>query len=190
MCDTKEDAMPLTEQTYHRIALEDPEGQWELHEGRPREKPAMSYRHNFAIVYLGAQLLRQLDPARFEVRLNLGHVRHADETYYVPDLFVLPVALLGPDRDRPDVLEVYDAPLPLVVEVWSPSTGGYDVDAKLPAYERRGDLEIWRLHPFERTLSARRRQPDGSYAETVHRGGIVRPAALPEVAIDLDALFA
>ena len=182
--------MSIVEQTFHRVALDDAEGQWELHEGRLREKPAMSYRHNYAIVYLGAQLLRQLDPARFEVRLNLGHVRHADEMYYVPDLFVLPVALVGPERDRPDVLEVYDAALPLVVEVWSPSTGGYDVDAKLPAYERRGDLEIWRLHPFERTLTARQRQPDRSYAEMVHRGGTVEPVALPGVRIDLDALFA
>ena len=182
--------MSVAAQTYHRVALEDPEGQWELHEGRLREKPAMSYRHNDAIAYLGAQLIRQLDPAKFRVRINAGRVRRADETYYIPDVFVLPVALVGPERDRPDVLEVYDAPLPLVVEVWSPSTGGYDVDAKLPAYEGRGDLEIWRLHPFERTLTARRRQPNGTYEQTVHRGGTVRPFALSDVAIDLDALFA
>jgi hypothetical protein len=34
------------------------------------------------------------------------------------------------------------------------------------------------------------RQSDGSYEELVHREGIVRPAALPGVAIDLEALFA
>jgi Uma2 family endonuclease len=54
-------------------------------------------------------------------------------------------------------LEIYDEPLPLVAEVWSPSTGGYDVLAKLPEYRRRGDTEIWLLHPYERTLTAWRR---------------------------------
>jgi Uma2 family endonuclease len=50
-------------------------------------------------------------------------------------------------RLRGDELELYVEPLPLVVEVWSPSTGQYDVDEKLPEYQRRGDLEIWRFHP-------------------------------------------
>jgi Uma2 family endonuclease len=76
-----------------------------------------------------------------------------------------------------------------VVEVWSPSTGDYDVDAKLPVYQQRGDLEIWRIHPYERTLTAWRRQPNGSYQETIHREGVVKPAALPGVAIDLGPLF-
>ena len=182
--------MPVSAQTYQRVALEDPEGRWELHRGQMREKPGMSYRHNDAMVYLGGQFLRQLDPAHFRVRINAGRVRRTDETYYVPDLFVIPTAVLEPDHDRSDVLEVYTAPLPLVVEVSSPSTGDYDVDAKLPEYRRRGDFEIWRLHPFERTLTAWRRRPDGTYEETIVRGGTVRPMVLPGVVIDLDELFA
>jgi Uma2 family endonuclease len=86
--------------------------------------------------------------------------------------------------------ETYSAPLPLVIEVWSPSTGGFDVGTKLANYQRRGDLEIWRIHPRERTLTAWRRQPDGTYEVTVYRRGIVRPEFLPNVAIDLDALLA
>ena len=80
--------------------------------------------------------------------------------------------------------------MPLVVEVWSPSTGDYDVETKLQEYQRRGDLEIWRIHPYEQTLTAWRRQPDGSYTETLYRGGRVQPVALPNVTIDLDDLFA
>ncbi len=87
-------------------------------------------------------------------------------------------------------MQPYSASLPLVVEVWSPSTCDYDVDKKLPEYQRRGDLDVWRIHPYERTLIAWVRQADGSYAENHYRGGIVRPAALLGVAIDLDALFA
>jgi Uma2 family endonuclease len=86
--------------------------------------------------------------------------------------------------------EVYSQPVPLVVEVWSPSTGEYDVDTKFPEYRLRGDLEIWRLHPDKRTLTTWRRQPDGTYHEELIRGGIVRPMALPGVSINLDELFA
>jgi Uma2 family endonuclease len=77
----------------------------------------------------------------------------------------------------------------LVVEVWSRSTGEYDVEEKLAAYQQRGDLEIWRIHPYERTLTAWRRLPDGSYDETIHQEGVVSVAALPGVEINLTALF-
>ena len=46
------------------------------------------------------------------------------------------------------VLAILPDPLPLVAEVWSPSTGDYDIDTTAPVYQRRGDLEIWRIHPF------------------------------------------
>jgi Uma2 family endonuclease len=81
------------------------------------------------------------------------------------------------------------AQLPLIVEVWSPSTGDYDFDAKVPIYQQRGDLEIWCIHPYERTLTAWRRQPEGSYEETMYRDGTITPVALPAVTIDLDTLL-
>ena len=178
-----------TDQILQRIMLEDPEGPWEIYDGELREKPPMSFRHNNAMTYLGRQLLLQLDPAEFLVRINSGHVRRTEKNYFIPDIFVFPVAYVGPDRDRPDVLEIYDQPLPLVVEVWSPSTGRYDVDTKFAVYRQRGDAEIWRLHPFERRLTVWRRQPDGTYAESVYHGGSVAPTALPGVKIELDPLF-
>jgi Uma2 family endonuclease len=90
---------------------------------------------------------------------------------------------------RSDILESYDEALPLVVEVWSPSTGSYDIDAKLPAYQTRGDQEIWRVHPFERTVTVWRRQPDGTYQKTVHVEGSITVASLPGVTIELAELF-
>ncbi len=42
------------------------------------------------------------------------------------------------------------------------------------------------IHPYERTPTARRRQPDGTHAEAVHGAGRIQAVALPEVAIDLD----
>lgn len=180
--------MPVSEQTYLRLALEDP-GQWELHCGHLRRKPGMTAEHNEVAFELGLRLGQQLNRNQYRVRVSLGHVRRSAESYYIPDVFVIPNELFQQQRGRPDVLEAYGAPLPLVIEVWSPSTGDYDVDAKLPEYQARGDLEIWRVHPFDRTLTAWRRQVDGTYAVSAFIGGTVQPVALPGVSIDLDTLF-
>jgi len=104
----------------------------------------MSAEHNGAMAELGFQLQRQLDRSQYRVRINAGRL-HSTESYYIPDVMVVPAALEQEQRRGPGSLEIYDAPLPLVVEIWSPSTGLYDVDTKLPEYQRRGDAEIWRL---------------------------------------------
>ena len=174
---------------YARIALDDPDGLWELHAGVLRGKPTMSYGHNGAMRRLAYALTTQLDPDVYEVSSNASRVRQTEANYYIPDLMVIPVAMMATYHDRQRALEVYDEPLPLVIEVWSPSTGDYDIDAKLPPYQRRGDREIWRVHPFDRTVTSWVRMADGTYAETVHTGGVVRPVALPDVAIDLDVVF-
>lgn len=181
--------MSVSDRTFQRVALEDPNGQWELHCGSLRRKPAMSADHNRAAMYLAAQLLNQLDRSQFEVRLNMGHVHRSPQSYYIPDVCVIPSELVRPLLGL-HVLEAYEAPLPLVIEIWSPSSGDYDVEVKLQEYQRRGDLEIWRIHPYERSLTSWRRQPDGGYSEALQTGGTIRPAALPGVTIDLGAVFA
>ncbi len=180
----------ISEEAYRRLALADPGGQWELHEGRLREKPGMSVEHGGVMTELAYMLRGQLDRNEYRVRTHHARLRRSPENYYVPDVVVIPAALERALRRNPGSLDAYAAPLPLVVEIWSPSTGAYDIDEKLPQYQARGDIEIWRLHPYDRTLTAWQRQLDGSYVETVHREGIVRPASLPGVAIDLAALFA
>ncbi|HET7092431.1 MAG TPA: Uma2 family endonuclease, partial [Thermomicrobiales bacterium] len=92
-------------------------------------------------------------------------------------------------RRQPGALDACDEPLPLVVEVWSPSTGDYDVDTKIPVYMQRGDLEIWRVHPHERTVTSWVRQDDGTYQETVYSSGSIRLAAVPGVKIAVADLF-
>jgi Uma2 family endonuclease len=181
--------MAITEKAFKKLALEDPSGQWELHCGMVRQKPNMTFEHNHLGRRLGYMLARQLDPEEFEVAINAGYVRRSADRYYIPDVYVIPMELLRPHRGRSDLLEAYTDPLPLVVEIWSPSTGDYDVESKLPEYQRRGDLEIWRLHPYDRTLIRWVRQPDGSYVESLHEHGVVEPVALPGVSIDLDLLF-
>ena len=181
--------MAVSEETYRQLALEDPDGQWELHCGVLRRKPSMSFEHNFVVTELFGQLFQQLDRSQFDVRSNAGRVKRSAENYYIPDVYVVPADIVRAHRRQPRSLEAYDTPLPLVIEVWSPSTGDYDVTTKLAEYQRRGDLEIWLFHPYDRVLTCGRRQPDGSYIETRHTSGAISPVALPAVDIELDTLF-
>jgi Uma2 family endonuclease len=181
--------MPVSEATYEAVALEDPEGRWELHCGELRRKPGMTMPHNSLQDELAFELRLQLRGRDFEVR-TVGRAKRDPAHYYIPDVMVIPLAAWRALRETPFALENYEVPLPLVVEVWSRSTGEYDVEEKLPEYRRRGDHEIWRLHPYERELTAWRRQADGSYTEHHWRNGVVELHAIPGVSIDLDALFA
>lgn len=181
-------AARMTEQEYRALALTDAGRLTELWDGEPREKPTMSIDHGWTISKLGYDLMRQLDWGRHQVRINHGRVRRTERNYFIPDVMVVPVAFVHELGD-PRSLDAYDRALPLVAEVWSPSTGAYDVGEKLAEYRRRGDEEIWYLHPIQRTLTAWRRRADGRYEATTYREGVVRPASLPVVAVDLEVLF-
>ncbi len=180
--------MVVSAKTFEQLALEDSDRHWELHHGRLVEKPSMTWEHNIAARNLAGDLSAQLDRRMYQVSLNVGHVSRPQESYYIPDIYVIPREMQHRLR-QPRRMEAYPDPLPLVIEIWSPSTGAYDVDSKLPEYQQRGDREIWRIHPYDRTLTAWRRQPDGSYTETLFTEGIIEPAVLPGVQIDLASLF-
>jgi Uma2 family endonuclease len=179
----------ISDQQYRELALHEPDRKWELWDGHLREKPGMTYAHNDVAAELGYLLRPQLDRSAYRVRTDAGRVYRSGSTYFIPDVFVFPVSYVTPSLRAGDVLEVYDQPLPLVVEVWSRSTGAYDATEKLEVYRQRGDLEIWFIHPIERTLTAWRRQPDGPYLEALYRSGLVPVASLPGITIDLDALL-
>ncbi len=182
--------MVVSAKTYEQVALEDVEGHWELVCGRLRQKPGMTFAHNSVVRALAGELIARLDPREYQVDAGTTRVRLPSGSYYIPDLTVIPVALARQGlQEQAGRLEVYEAPLPLIVEVWPPSTGDYDVEIKLQEYQRRGDAEIWRIHPHERRLTAWRLQPGGGYSETIYRQGAVSPAALPNVRIEVDALF-
>jgi Uma2 family endonuclease len=180
---------PMSEEAYRQFALGDPQGQWELYRGQLREKPGMSVEHGGITDNVLAFLYDQLDRNEYRIRTTHARLRRSADTYYIPDIAVIPTPVVQALLEQPGSLDAYPEPLPLVVEIWSPSMGRYDINEKLPDYQQRGDLEIWYVHPYERTLTAWRRQSQGIYTETVYRGGIVRPESLPGVAIDLDALF-
>ncbi len=181
--------MAISIETYERVALEDGDATWELECGRLREKPPMTTAHNRTARLLRRQFERQLPEDQYDIA-ETARLRRGSGAYYVPDLVIIPADLLAAAIARPHELEVYDAAVPVVVEVWSPSTGDYDVGEKLPEYQRRGDAEIWLIHPYERWLKAWRRQADGMYAEALFTSGTVEPLALPGVRIELMRLFA
>jgi Uma2 family endonuclease len=181
--------MPVSEATYEQLALEDREGRWELVCGRPQRKPDVTTEHGDVGRLLLHQLIPQL-PAELSADKEGPKLRVPNGNYRIPDVCVVSRDLIRRrKRMLPAKLEVYEEPMPLVVEVWSPSTGGYDSAKKVREYQQRGDLEIWLIHPYERTLIALRRQPDGSYSETLYTGGSVPALSLPGVTIDLDSLF-
>ena len=181
-------AQCMTEADYVEFMNSGVEGAWELHDGRLVEKPGMSWEHLDVITVLIALLHQQLDRAEYRVFAE-SRVRRPSATVFLPDVAVVPTRYGDAFRNRPGTLAIFSEPLPLVIEVWSASTGDYDVDTKIPVYQQRGDQEIWRVHPYEQTLTRWVRQADGAYRETQHRQGMVTPVALPMVSIDLDALF-
>ncbi|MGE3073160.1 MAG: Uma2 family endonuclease [Dehalococcoidia bacterium] len=180
--------MVISTATYEQVALEDGDSVWEYVCGALREKPSMTQAHNDVAFYLAHSLASQLDRSQFRVRSNAGRIRTTVGNAYVPDVMVVATSSsLSQKSSR--TLEAFDEPVPFVAEVWSPSTGAYDIDAKLPEYRTRGDAVIWRIHPYDKTVQAWERQADGSYIERLHRSGSVPIPSLPGVAIVLNEIF-
>jgi Uma2 family endonuclease len=178
----------VSEEAYRRLALSN--SRLELHRGHLREKPGMSVEHGHVMDDLLAQFYAQLDRGEARLRAQHARLRVSSDTYYIPDIAVVLISMEQTLRARRGALDAYDDPLPLVIEIWSPSTGVYDLNEKLPGYLQRGDLEIWFVHPYERTLTSWLREPVGAYAQAIYHTGLVRPTALPNVAINLETLFA
>lgn len=182
--------MIMNEQQYRDFALHHPRHhQWELWDGVAVEKPLMSVIHGDVASHLGFMLADQLDRAEYRVNINGGKVRLSDRYYFIPDVIVIPAAFVVPFLSDPNAFGAYAEPLPFVAEVWSHTEDPYDFALKLRGYQKRRDLEIWYLHPHDRTLTVWCIQPDGDYVESVSTGGIVPIASLPGVSIDLDDLL-
>jgi Uma2 family endonuclease len=179
--------MAISLATYRSVAAEDADATWELHGGRLVRKPDRTLEHNDVAWELARVLGLQLDPDLYRVRMNAGRLRVDADHYFVPDVAVIPVELAAARAGAAEVLEEYDEPLPFVAEVWSRSTGEYDVDRKLPAYQRRGDAEIWRVHPYERMVR-RWQKSGGVYVEETIEDGVAVVEVLG-ARIEVDRLF-
>lgn len=171
--------------TYERLAAHDEYERTELWDGVPVEKPTMSHGHGDVMVALVIAIDPQLDFGQARLRVNHAKLAVPGGTYYIPDVAILPAAAFGEPTDA----DLNHAPAMLVAENWSPSTGAYDVNVKLPGYMARGDAEIWRVHPLERIVTRWVRMPDGRYQETTIADGRIELAALPGVGVDVASVF-
>lgn len=182
---------PVTAEEYERLALADEEGGLELHFGRLRRKPPMTMEHNDIANELGFVLRSQLDRRAYLVQVQGTRLALSNGRYVIPDVVVVPWELAQRYRNRSDALEVYAEPLPLVAEVWSRSTGDYDLGEKLASYRERGDREIWLVHPYELTVTAWRRLDDTTDYDEMqyHAADLIDILSLPAVQVDLHDLF-
>jgi Uma2 family endonuclease len=114
-------AQRITEEAYQQFVLSGVEGSWELHDGRLVEKPGRSWKHGSVVTELITLFHQQLDRAEYHVFSGL-RVRRPAATVFLPDVMIVPTSYGDAIRDLP-VLAIFSDPLPLVVEVWSPSTG-------------------------------------------------------------------
>jgi Uma2 family endonuclease len=176
--------------TYAQLALEDPESRWEMWAGEVRRKPPESFLHGALIDALVEQLVPQLVGGAY--RLSVNHARLMVDPHQVclPDLALVPRALTERAvRERPRALEAYHTALPLVIDVWTPATAEYDVDAKIPEYRRTSTDEVWLVHPAARAVTTWIRRPSGGYHEVIRAGGLLSPARIPDLKLDIHALF-
>ena len=120
----------ISEQEYRELALTDEGHLWELWDGVPREKPGTSMKHDNVSFLLGHLLQSQLDWRIYRVNVNGGKARRSERYYFIPDVVVIPAALQISFEDDPRAFNAFAEPLPLVVEVWSRTTGHYDFAVK------------------------------------------------------------
>ena len=179
----------VSEAAYRQLAMRDDYALVELYRGHLREKPAMSVQLGDVMDYLLGQLYSQVDTRNYRIRVQHARLRVSSDTYLIPDIAIVPHALTEALRQQRPTLDAYSAPLPLVIEIWSPSTGTYDLTEKLAAYQERGNREIWNVHPYARTLTSWIRKPDGTYDEVVRLSGHVSPLSIAGVTIEIDRLF-
>lgn len=121
--------------------------------------------------------------APFDVRLP-----KAAESDDEIDTVVQPDVLIVRDLTKLDIRGMRGAP-DWIAEVLSPSTANHDQVVKLPAYERAGVLEVWLIHPGDRTLTVYRLE-NGRYGHPIAQElkGRTAIGAIAGVTIDWDRL--
>lgn len=121
----------------------------------------------------------------------LGRV-HADAEVKLSPAHVLVPDVLFIRRDRLHIRKrnVIEGPPDIVVEILSPSNRRHDLTVKRRLYERSGVLELWLVDPVALTITVNVLE-DGRYRATVFReGDFIRTPLLPDLEVDLTALFA
>jgi len=84
--------MVVSTKTYEQVALEDPDGHWELDRGRLRQKPGRTNEHNSVMRTLVEELHAKLHRHDFAVDMTATRLRVSTRSFYIPDVSVIPRA--------------------------------------------------------------------------------------------------
>ncbi len=161
-------------------------GYWILVRGVPMPSPSPSRKHQ--AVSLRFQLLlvdAVLRPGRGEVYDAPFDVKLREDTVYQPDLLVV----LREHADRLRETHVEGAP-DLIVEILSPSTAHLDLWQKRYDYATAGVREYWIVDPDTRRVEVYVLEGERLVlADTAQGHGRLRSRLLPDLEVDLGALF-
>lgn len=156
-----------------------------------REPPAPSRSHQELLGQIHLQVGLALEGKRcrayvapFDVRLpKAGEADDCIDTVVQPDILIVC------DLKKLDERGMRGAP-DWIAEVLSPATASYDEVVKIPVYERAGVLEVWLVHPTERTVTIYRLE-DEHYGppSVLEMKGRTPISAVPGVSVDWDRLL-
>ena len=177
------DGMTIEEFVKWSLALPDPK-RWELHDGRPTQRPASWWADGVAKGELLVQLHTALEADQAYEVLGFGPLLvTGPATAVEPHLLIVPRA--GVDWD--DV--ILRDPVTVVEVVRADGGAGYWLP-RLQAYLALSTVQhVVAVHATARTALHLRRGADGAIAGRLLRGGVVALDP-PGVALDLDQAWA
>jgi len=185
MIATSQDLAVMTEADWERLPED---GRWEVVEGRAILLPANDIEHQDvadALLELFRVKLRTLGYGYAvsipNVRIPLQPDELGEIRSRVPDLVAA--------RKRPHRFFPVGSPPDLVIEVLSTRRGNVERTEKLDDYARAGIGEYWIVNPFDRLVEVYRLR-DGDYAPPETAAQKFRPAAFPDIEIDLAQIWA
>jgi Uma2 family endonuclease len=172
----------ITVDEYYRMAevgILPPDARVELIEGEIIDMAPIGTGHGGTVIQL-TDLLQDAARGRAHVLVQLV-VRLSDISEPQPDF-----ALVKPRTDFYKKQHPGPADTFLIIEV-SESSLRYDVQVKAPLYARHGVPEYWIIDLKGRQVRFFRSPESGQYADVTSTDapGVVAPAALPDVQIDL-----
>jgi Uma2 family endonuclease len=154
--------------------------------------PAPLRRHQKVAVELLTQIAVFLRDKTCEVYISPFDVRlpEKDEADSEITTVVQPDISVICDPTKLDERGCKGAP-DFIAEILSPSTAAKDQIQKTALYEKHGVKEYWLIHPIDKLLTVRLLGADGKYGiPAIYEGkGRRAIAVLPELEIDLDAVF-
>jgi len=154
----------------------------ELIYGSFYDKPSPSVLHQAIVGALWEMLRRAARPAGALVYTAPLDVYLADHSVPQPDLLYISAAR------RAIIKERIEGSPDLLIEVLSPGTARKDRGEKLRLYAESDVREYWIVDPWERQIEFLRND-DGEFVVVLPEGAEYHSQALPEIRLDLLALW-